>query len=672
MKIVAAFFVRFLPNPRYTTSFFISLREYSMPVTLQEKTSSELLGDEGPIAAQFPGFLARDSQQQMAAAVDLAIDEGSVLLSEAGTGTGKTFAYLVPALRSGKRVVISTGTKNLQEQLFYRDLPFVKTLLAPTSKLALLKGRANYVCLHRMELFLADGRFTSRTQVAELEMVSTWSRKTKTGDLAELTELSENADILPYVTSTAENCLGQECPFVGDCLLMKARRVAKEADVLVVNHHLLFADLVLKDQGLGELLPGSEVIVIDEAHQFPEVASQFLGEAFSSRQLIDLLQDTVRDQGKEAPDIDFIVTMDLKLRHLLQEMRHAFDGAPEKGAWQSIAFKPVMVKAINDLLDALKHFETLLSPIAARGKGLQNCWERCCDLLRRFTQLSGPSPVDQIHWYEVFAKSFILHFTPMSIRESCQSFMQSEPRAWIFTSATLAVEGQFGHFIETVGLNEGTASQCLLSPFNYKEQAMLYVPRGMPDLMATNYTQAVVEAAIPVLTASRGRAFLLFTSHRALREAALLLQDRLEFPLLVQGDSPKSELLNQFVQAGNAILLGTTSFWEGVDVRGAALSCVIIDKLPFASPGDPIMQARLMAMRSQGVDPFTHHQLPQAVIMLKQGAGRLIRGMEDKGVLMICDPRLIAKSYGEVFVKSLPAMQRTRDITKVEKFLAKI
>jgi len=423
---------------------------------------------------------------------------------------------------------------------------------------------------------------------------------------------------------------------------------------------------------LGELLPGSEVVIIDEAHQFPEVASQFLGESFSSRQVIELLQDSIKEQSKEAADVDTVATMDLKLRHLLQAMRSAFDNIPEKGAWQSIATTDVIKTAVADLLAGLQQFEAILQQLAARGKGLHNCWQRSCELAIRFAQLSGDTPPEYIHWYEVFSKTFALRFTPMSIRESCQGFMQAEPRAWIFTSATLAVEGRFDHFIDTLGLPTDTSSQCLPSPFNYAEQGLLYVPRGLPDLTASNYTQAVVAAAVPVLHASQGRAFMLFTSHRALREAASMIIDSIDFPLLIQGESPKTELLNRFVQLGNAVLLGTAGFWEGVDVRGAALSCVIIDKLPFASPGDPIMQARILAMRRQGIDAFTTHQLPQAVIMLKQGAGRLIRGIEDKGVLMICDPRLVARGYGEIFVRSLPPMRRTRELVKVEGFLAGI
>ncbi len=628
-----------------------------------------ILSADGPFAELIPGYAPRVQQQELAEAVASALERHEVFIAEAGTGTGKTFAYLVPALLSGQKVIISTGTKNLQDQLFHKDLPLVRQALGVPVEVALLKGRANYLCLHRMELAMAEGRFRSRSEVADLQLVREWSGRTRSGDIAELTDLAEDAPLWPQVTSTGDNCLGSECGQYDDCHLMQARRRAQEADVLVVNHHLLFADMALKGEGFGELLPGANAFILDEAHQLPETASNFFGTAVSGNQLLELAGDSIAEDLREAGESGRLRSAAEHVQKTVKDLRLAFGVEQRRGAWREVAQLPGFQAALNEVDTALKELHAQLKPLAARGKGLESCLRRCEDLMARYAQVSSAAADGQVHWYETHTRSFSLNLTPMDVAELFQAQVSARPCAWVFTSATLAVGDSFEHFTHRLGLNEAKTHRWD-SPFDFARQALLYVPPEMPDPNSYGYTAAVVEQALPVLEASRGRAFILFTSHRALQEAAGLLEGRIDYPLLVQGQMPRSRLLEQFRALGNAVLLGTGSFWEGVDVRGEALSCVIIDKLPFASPGDPVLQARIEAMREQGGNPFMEYQLPQAVITLKQGVGRLIRDVNDRGVLMLCDPRLGSKSYGRVFIDSLPPMSKTRKLEVVQRFFA--
>ncbi len=628
----------------------------------------QILGPDGPFSQLIDGFAPRAAQQELAEAVAGALVQHSLLVAEAGTGTGKTFAYLVPALLSGQKVIISTGTKNLQDQLFHKDLPLVRKALAVSVDVALLKGRANYLCLHRLQLAMTEGRFHSRTEVSELHRIERWSATTSSGDIAELTSLAEDALIWPQVTSTADNCLGGECERFDDCFLMQARRRAQEADVLVVNHHLLFADMALKGEGFGELLPGANAFILDEAHQLPETASNFFGISVSGNQLLELCHDTVDEALREAGDDGQLRRSAELLEKAVKDLRLAFGIEQRRGPWQEIAARDGFEAALGEVAAGLDGLHAALEPSAARGKGLENCLRRCEELTARFAQVTG-GPPEYIHWYETHTRSFSINLTPLDVAPMFSAQLHAHPCAWIFTSATLAVGERFDHFTHRLGIGE--AQTCRWeSPFDFPHQALLYVPPDMPEPNSPLYTSAVVEAALPVLEASRGRAFLLFTSHRALQEAATLLEGRLDYPLLLQGQMPRSRLLERFRELGNAVLLGTGSFWEGVDVRGEALSCVIIDKLPFASPGDPVLQARIEVMRSGGGNPFMEYQLPQAVIALKQGVGRLIRDVSDRGVLVLCDPRLGSKGYGRVFIDSLPPMSKTRQLAVVQRFFA--
>jgi ATP-dependent DNA helicase DinG len=628
----------------------------------------EVLGPRGLLARSLPGFAYRPQQLEMALAVGEALASGETLVAEAGTGTGKTYAYLVPALLSGARVVISTGTRNLQDQLFLRDLPRLRDVMASPVRVALLKGRANYLCLERMEGALADERGHARQELRWLRRVRDWAQRTRSGDIAELAEVPEHASIWPRVTSTGDNCLGQECPSFGRCHLVEARRRAQEADVVIVNHHLLCADFALKDDGFGELLPSADAFVIDEAHQLPEVASNFFGSSFSTRQVLELVRDTETEYHREAGDLPQLPAQLDRLARSARDLRLAFGDAGRRGAWAEVEGDDATLAAIDDCVTRLREAHDSLRSIEGRGKGLDACMTRCEGLALQLAQLVRPGEQDcDIRWFETHQQSLRLNSTPLDIAEVFGQQMQRHPAAWVFTSATLAVGDSFAHFEGQLGLGDARTGRWD-SPFDYATQALWFVPHGMPAPSAPDYTARVVELVVPILAASVGRAFLLFTSHRALREAATLLEGRIDLPQLVQGSAPKAELLERFVEHGNAVLLGTYSFWEGVDVRGDALSLVVIDKLPFASPGDPVLQARLDAIRQRGGNPFMEFQVPQAAIALKQGAGRLIRDVTDRGVLVTCDPRMLRRGYGQVFLDAMPGFARTRELDRVLAF----
>ncbi len=627
------------------------------------------LGPEGPFAREVPGFVPRAAQQAMATAVETAIAERQMLVAEAGTGTGKTFAYLVPALLSGRRVIISTGTKTLQDQLFHRDLPRVRSVLGARLSAALLKGRANYLCLHRLEQAHKEGRFATREEVAQLQIIHAWSRRTLAGDRAELAEVAEDSPLWPRVTSTAENCLGADCPLYSDCFVVKARRAAQEADLVVVNHHLLFADLAIKQEGFGEILPGAQAFILDEAHQIPELAGQFFSVSLSARQLTELTADTLAECAGVSGALALLREPLDALNDAVRRLRHVLDAFPQKAAFALIERDEGVERELAALAAALATLATALDAQAARSRGLDSVRERAVEQAARLTHLLDSNARDAVHWYELSTHGFAFHATPLDIAQPLRELRSQSQAAWIFTSATLTVGGRFDHFSRQLGLYD-PVELAVESPFDFARQALSYLPEGLPDPSSEQYIERVVDAIVPVLEASQGRAFLLFTSHRALRRAAELLPSRLAFPLFVQGTAPRNGLLEAFRASGNGVLLGAASFWEGVDVAGDALSVVVIDKLPFAAPDDPVLVARLEALREAGANPFFHWQVPNAVIALKQGAGRLIRDIHDRGVLVLCDPRLTTRGYGKLFLASLPAMTRTRRLDDVLAFFS--
>ncbi len=648
-----------------------------VPAGAHDAEVDELFSDHGPLAAGIEGFRPRQSQTDMARAVADAIARQGTLLAEAGTGTGKTFAYLVPALLWGGKVIISTGTKNLQDQLFLRDIPTVRKAMNAPVTVALLKGRANYLCHFHLERTLQNGRLTAREDVGYLREISRFMKTTSTGDKSELSRVPETALIWNLVTSTRDNCLGAECAHYQDCFVMKARKEAQQADVVVVNHHLFFADVALKDTGVAELLPSANTVIFDEAHQLPDTATMFFGETVSTSQVMELCRDVLAEGLSHARDGADWAAVIAPLEKASRDLRLAFPSEGLKLAREQIAESSPFFPALEHLKAMLAQMAEVLASQAERAETLEQCRVRAVELgLRLAAWTPAGDPAEQaakVLWVEAFSQSLQLHQTPLSIAPIFSKQREGAPRAWIFTSATLAVKNDFTHYSAQLGLT-GEPAKSWPSPFDYPTQALLYSPSDLPSPNAPGYTDAVIDAALPVIEASGGRAFLLCTTLRAVKRAAERLREEFAsrhfpWPLLVQGELGRTELLSRFRAAGNAVLIGSQSFWEGVDVRGDALSVVIIDKLPFAPPDDPVLAARIADMERRGLNGFMHHQLPEAIISLKQGAGRLIRDERDRGVLMICDPRLISKPYGRRIWQSLPPFARSRELASVQAFL---
>ena len=640
-----------------------------------------IFGDGGTLARALPGFRFRPQQLAMAQAVAAAIDARTTLIAEAGTGTGKTFAYLVPALLYGGKVIISTGTKTLQDQLFGRDLPLVRDGLRVPVTLALLKGRANYVCHYHLERAAQEDRLSSRDDARHLQKIIAFSRASQRGDRAELADVPENASIWPLVTSTRDTCLGQNCAYYGDCFVMKARKEALDADVVVVNHHLFFADIVLRDEGISELLPSCNTVILDEAHQLPDTATLFFGQQVSSGQLTELARDAEVIANTTARDVPDLPSAASELVPALRRLRLAAGGTPGKFAHEFAIARPDFREALDAIAATLDRLASELGHLAERGEEIALVARRAEDAARhvarwrdgRSSMPEAPHDEHWIRWLDVSQNGLELQASPLSVAPLFKRQVENSGRAWIFTSATLAVGRDFSHYTQQLGLEFAT-TDAWDSPFEYAEQGLLYVPRGLPTPNSLDHTDAVIAATLPLLKASGGRAFLLFTTLRALQRALESLiearaRDGIDFPLLVQGEGSRSELLTRFRRLGNAVLLGSASFWEGVDVPGDALSLVVIDKLPFAPPDDPLLAARLERLKAEGGNPFMGWQVPQAAISLKQGAGRLIRTETDRGVLAICDPRLVDKPYGRRIWQSLPSMRRTRDEGEAIAFL---
>ena len=637
-----------------------------------------LFSADGPFAGAIANFRSRPQQIAMAERIAAAIAGNSVLVAEAGTGTGKTFAYLAPALLSGGKVVIATGTKTLQDQLFKRDLPTVRDALKVAASIALLKGRANYVCHYHLERASDNARLASREEAAHLRKIVRFATRTTTGDKAECIDVPEDSAAWAAATSTRENCLGQECPNHQECFVLGARAQAMMADIVVVNHHLFFADVMLKDEGMGELLPACNTIIFDEAHQLPEVAGLFFGESISTTQLIDLGRDARMEGISLAKDYTPLQDAAVALDKTTRDLRLAVRGENLRLTAGRAFEDPAFEAALKMLTGAIEELSKQLESQVERGEGLANCLVRAQALTLQLKRWRGDEAgVDMVRWVEVYSQALSLNLTPLDIAPIFQRQMEGHPRAWIFTSATLAVGSDFSHYCGELGLSEADTA-CWGSPFDYQNSALLYVPPEMPDPNSALYQEAVTEAAWPALraagAANRG-SFVLCTSLRAMRRIRELLEEKLrddgiDLPLLMQGEGSRSELLERFRSLGNAILVASVSFWEGVDVRGDALSLVVIDKLPFAPPDDPVLAARIEKLRAEGRNPFMEYQLPRAVISMKQGAGRLIRDETDRGVLMICDPRMLGKPYGRRVWQSLPPMRRTREVSDVVDFFA--
>jgi len=653
--------------------------------------SRQALSEGGALASHLDAFVPRPAQLRLTEAIAETLQQRDLLLAEAGTGTGKTYAYLVPVLLSGLKTIISTGTRALQDQLFHRDLPRVRQALGVGQRSALLKGRANYLCRYRLDQARGEPRFSSPQQVAEFQRVLAWSGRTQYGDMAELEALADDSPLLPMVTSTVDNCLGNECPFYEECFVVKARQRAQAADVVVVNHHLLLADLALKQDGFGELLPGAQAYVIDEAHQLPELAAQFFGEGFGMRPWQELARDCLAEARSVGGAQAALQPAAAGLEQALMNLRSGMDALPARGTqWRALSV-PAVREGFDAVMSALHALLQVLETVREAAAGLDACHARAREAVSRLSRWLGddlpvldfeadPDPalgdttdgtapaLADVLWYELTPRGFRCQRTPLDVSAPLRAHRERSQAAWVFTSATLTVGEGFEHVAQRLGLDDPrTLAQP--SPFDWPRQALCYLPEGLPDPAARGFGTALIATLRPVLEASHGRAFLLFASHRALREAAEALRGA-PWPLFVQGEAPRATLLQRFRESGNGVLLGSASFREGVDVVGDALSVVVIDKLPFAAPDDPVFEARLDAIRAAGGNPFRDEQLPQAVIALKQGVGRLIRSESDRGVLVLCDPRLLSKSYGRVFLASLPPFRRTRSLSDVQAFFA--
>ncbi len=623
---------------------------------------------DGALAQAIPGFKPREPQRVMAAAVAKAIDRRGELVVEAGTGTGKTYAYLAPALRSGKKVIVSTGSKALQDQLYSRDLPTVAGALNFKGTLALLKGRANYLCLERLEQQSMAGGELAVQAMSDLVHLRGWSSETVDGDISTCGGVAEDSTIWPLVTSTNDNCLGSDCPQYKDCFVVKARRKAMDADVVVVNHHLFLADMVVKESGFAELIPEADVMIFDEAHQVPDIASQYFGQQLSSRQLLDLAKDITIAYRTEIRDVQQLQKSADRLAQSAQDFRLVLGDTSFRGNLRELLSDTQVQRALLLLDDALELCYDVAKLSLGRSALLDAAFERAALYRGRLKRLKDVSQPGFSYWYECHSRHFTLALTPLSVSERFREVMKERPASWIFTSATLAVNEQVTHFVERLGV-EQAETLILDSPFDYASQALLCVPRNLPSPNQPGGTRQLARMLRPLIEANNGRCFFLCTSHQVMRDLAAEFRATLTLPVLLQGETSKGQLLKQFIAAGNALLVATSSFWEGVDVRGDTLSLVIIDKLPFTSPDDPLLKARMEDCKLRGGDPFDQVQLPDAVITLKQGVGRLIRDVDDRGVLVICDNRLVMRPYGAVFLNSLPPTPRTRDIALAAAFL---
>ena len=651
-----------------------ALREPQAPKPYSPEGLKALFAEGGALSRGIPEYRVRVQQLEMAEKVARAIHEYGVLVCEAGTGTGKTLAYLVPALLSGGKVIVSTGTKTLQDQLYRRDLPTVCRAIGAPVTMALLKGRANYVCQYHLKRNLHEGMLLSREDVGHLHAIARFARVTRSGDCSEATDVPETSPAWSLATSTRENCLGQQCPDHDKCFVMAARREALAAEVVVVNHHLFFADIMLKDEGMAELLPSCNTVILDEAHQLPQTATLFFGESLSTGQLLDLARDAKVAIAQAAADMPDLAAFTDRLERAVRELRLTLPRNPARYSGAALQRERGFAAAVETLGDVVAQLAAALGRVAERDEALARCANRAAEAAAAIDRWRDTGENNLVQWAECYTQSIALNASPLSVAEFFRKQIDARPRSWILTSATLAVGGDFSHYLDAMGM-ESASTACWDSPFDYASHALLYVPRLLPEPGSNEHTMAVVEAALPLIRAARGSAFLLFTTLRAMRLARDLLaaafeKEGLPYPLFSQGEGSRSELLERFRKLGNAVLVASASFWEGVDVRGDALRLVVIDKLPFAPPDDPVMEERLAAITRAGRNAFMTYQLPHAAISLKQGAGRLIRDEKDRGALVICDPRLIGKSYGRKLIAALPPMRLTRESRDVEVFLA--
>ena len=640
-----------------------------MPKLSTETDVDAILGSEGIIGEAIDDFQPRQSQLEMARLINQAIAGSKSYLIEASTGIGKSYAYLVPAFLSDKKIIISTGTKNLQDQLFDKDIPLIRKILISNKKVALLKGRSNYCCLFRLDKFRQQKQFQSGEMAPLFAALHEWSKLSESGDIGEFSGIPENDRLWVYATSNADNCLGSECPDIDRCFVVKARKKAMEADLLVINHHLFFSDLALKEEGFGEILPESDVLIFDEAHQLPDIASHFFGDSLSMRQL-ELLSKEVLEAGMtEAADSKDLQKPCDQMKKTVADFRLALGQFSQKSEWSRIQNAPPIKQTLESLRAAMNELSEVLEPMISRGKELASCYRRLETIDMILTQFLDPDD-SEVSWYELSDRGFRLVISQVDIADSFrQKLDDSSFESVFFTSATISSQHSFRYYAGRLGLDDIEAVH-FDSPFDYQKQALLYIPVHLPDPSEPDYANIFAKLCCELIEATQGYCFILFTSYRMLDWTADYLRSKIKNQLFVQGDFHRSELLQQYLKASNPVLLGTSSFWEGVDVKGDRLRCVIIDKLPFKSPQDPVYNRRLRLVNKNGGNAFVDVQIPEATIGLRQGVGRLIRDVNDQGIVVLCDNRINSKAYGAKFLDSLPPMRRSNELSEVKEFAA--
>jgi len=636
-----------------------------------ELSVADVLGNGGIISQHIPGFQARSSQLAMAELIHDAIKHRQSHVIEASTGIGKSFAYLVPAFLSSAKILISTGTKNLQDQLFNKDIPLINKTIVSGKQLALLKGRSNYGCIHRIDKYRLQRRFQTRQMSAVFTALKHWSETSRTGDIAELPDIPENDPLWFYATSNADNCLGSDCPEYNDCFVTKARRKAQDADVIVINHHLFFSDQAIREEGFGELLPEVDVLIFDEAHQLPDVASHFFGQSLTMRQYELLMKDIIDAQTLEARDSKGIQELCQLNQKTIADFRLILGKFSPKGEWRNIEHAPDIRAAVTELQQVMGKLSEQLEILKARGKELASCALRLENLCKVFAGFLQPG-VEAVSWYEWNERSFRLMLSPVEVSQQFrQQIDRSLYKSVFFTSATLSSNHSFDYFTRRLGIQDLDCAT-FISPFDYKKQALLYLPQNIPEPSDPAYAKAFADECCALINATQGHCFILFTSYRMLKLTATALSRRLKNKLFIQGEHQRSELIEKYLKTANPVLLGTSSFWEGVDVKGDHLKLVIIDKLPFKSPGDPVYKRRLQRVAENGGNAFKDIQIPEATISLRQGVGRLIRDIHDKGIVMIADRRLQSKPYAREILASLPPMERSCNLEQVIEFAEKL
>jgi len=622
----------------------------------------------GALARVLPGYEERPAQRRLSEAVADVLEHGGLLLAEAGTGTGKTLAYLLPAVLSERRVVISTGTKNLQEQLVQKDLPLLAQALGRELRVAVMKGRANYLCLLRFSSFGKAGSFRRLEELPVYRAVEAWSTTTETGDRAEVPDMPDSVDFWREVSAASENCIGQSCSLFDACFVTRMRQTALEADLVVVNHHLLCADLAVKDGSYGSVIPAYDTLILDEAHLIEDVATQYFGVQASSHKVEELVRDVERELKAASLDARELRAeaegLRVRSERFFTRLARSRPGRIAPG-WMTDA----MADECLGLLQRLEGLRTALLAVPDRPEPLTGLAARTASLTSDIAFLMRADTDDHVYFAETRGRGVFLRAMPIDVSGRLKQLLFDQLRAAVLTSATLAVDNGFGYVKDRLGI-EPSDELLLASPFHYEEQALLYVPKGMPEPLAPEFVDRAAEEVVRLIELSRGRAFVLFTSYANMNAVAERIAGRIAYPILIQGEAPKAQLLDSFRATPHAVLLATASFWQGVDVAGEQLSCVIVDKLPFASPGDPVVAARIERLRNRGQNPFGEYQVPVAVLMLKQGLGRLIRSATDHGILAVLDSRLVRKPYGRRFLESLPPARLVHELDEVAKFMA--